>query len=532
MKFQHKIICSCLLLSALVYGACKKDLGNYEYTQPLDITIEGIPSNYAIAAGDKPDIQPVLKGAENVADSNFSYQWVMSVSYLIGEDKLRVIDNSKNLDSVFRYTSGAYNAYYLVTDKRTGRTWTTPFTITIMGSVRKNGWFLLTEKSDHTANIGYLIEDTLNVGTYPKRFSEFQTTLRDATTNVPYSLPGKPKFLSIVSASVNAAETGTKVWIYAGTDQWLEKINVTNDFTWKNRVYSFPLENSTGMTTLDKILPTSSGIGYGIKDTSLYRYYNVFRYTMGVPISRLATGELINIAPTIAQVTQTTSLASVVYDTRGKRFLYHYETNSFLKQFTNKIDGFNPDSVGMDLVWMGYTHAYAGNVIALMENSAKKRFIARMEFNSSATSLPLSLYEVTAPELFQAENFAIDLKYGFMYFSNGSKLFRYNLDTKTVQLVKDYGTGNNITKIRTKFHQSVIAPTQWQSVLNFPQSYNKFVLEPVSWGVSVTTFNGDYNSGGTLDVLKIDPLNPQAGSYYTVTGLGKIIDFDYYYSKL
>ncbi|WP_295124777.1 PKD-like family lipoprotein [uncultured Chitinophaga sp.] len=515
MTFQwFKYIC-CLTLFASLFTACKKDLGNYTYKDINTLTIKNIPDTLSLINGQAVNIEPGLDFTQDTVAGNYSFEWVSYDPRLADVYTKKVLADTRDLKMTLPLGIGNYNVYYTVKEKSTGITWQKKILVIITGTIKRRGWFVLSDVSDK-AKLDYFEEDMAAPGTFLVEYRNFIARVLDKVTATPMSLQGKPTFIEVFSNTV-AGVTGAKQWLYIGTENSGEKINITDGFTWENPLYSIKAETATGTyPATPSWVRGLSTQGYAYQEGNLFFSYPVLRAVWGVPVNRLSTGEPFSIAPHIAM---STGGVSLVFDRNNKRFLKHNASN-FMTTLTPKR--FDPNNMNKDLVWMGHTSAFGGQAIAILKDAADKRYLARMQFTTSGTFAADSLKEVTLTDLAGAENFIMDNQFGYFLYSKGGKLYRYNLDTEELILIKDYGASAQITLLKNR----VGSFAQWFQVEARPDIYNKVQLEPLILGITVGVFEpANPATSGKLDVIKIS--GSAASSYYTLTGFGKVVDAGY-----
>jgi hypothetical protein len=520
--FQYIQLYGLCLLLALV-TACRKDEGSYSYRDINELKIENIPDEYEVKFGAKASLQPKLTFTKDGAEDHYTYEWLIVDPNITSSAKLRVVHTGKDLDVDLKLVEGKYTAYYTVTEKATGVTWQRNFRLAVAGAFIKKGWLVMSEVKGNT-NISFLEEDMTRLGEYPVRHADFVGKIADRTTNTPLELKGAPRFLTTFANTVSTAEPTSKLWIYAGASEGCEKINVSNGFVWKAASYSFKYETANNYPVAPQWVFSPSGqMGYAYYNGELFKAYAAQREMFGVPTSRLATGEVYYVEPYMA-IPRGNNMTALMYDRDNKRFLKHGGSNvNFVAPLPANPNGFDPNNLGMDLVWMGHTTAFGGQAVALLKNPGGQYFLARMQYSQQGAFSALSLAEITVPELKQGERFELEERYGYLIYNVGGKLYRYDMDTKVNTLVKDYGANAKVTLIKSGLN-SALPP--WTAVLNFPQSYNKTQLEPPILGVAVGVYDpANADTSGKLDVL--DFSNPDVRTYYTLGGFGKVVDFDY-----
>ncbi|MFC3353518.1 hypothetical protein [Sphingobacterium zeae] len=101
------------------------------------------------------------------------------------------------------------------------------------------------------------------------------------------------------------------------------------------------------------------------------------------------------------------------------------------------------------------------------------------------------------------------------FYSVGSKIYQYDMDTKQVKMVKDYGS-RKVSMLKTNRTMSRITAT------------NEARYTSPRYAVIVGTYDEAFpDDSGTLDFLRIPGLMSPISTYYSFDGLGKVIDITY-----
>ncbi|MBV7529847.1 PKD-like family lipoprotein [Chitinophaga sp. sic0106] len=512
----------CLLSLVVLFAACRKDLGNYDYKEVNALAIKGIPDTVVVKLGTIVPITPQLTFTQDTVADHFTYEW-MAIDNA-SENKFKLLDSARNLTVEVPLQAGYYNVYYTVKEKSTGISWSKSFVMSVIGAFGTKGWFFMSDVGGKT-NVQFWEEDLTQLGVYPIRHLDLLSKIKDPVSGKSLTLEGKPKYMNVTNLSINVAETGFKNWIYLGSEFSSEKINLSNGMLWRSPSYSFRFETANLYPSNPLWVHSQGrGVGYAYYEGQLYRSNSTSKDVFGIPINKLNTGETFKISPYIAAPLNLLELLSIVYDEDNKRFMKHYGgSTSYMTTLLPKAGGFDPNNVGMDLLYMAHTAAFGGQAVAVLKDAANKRFIARITLTTSGTTSAEKLEEITLPELAQADHYEVDNRYGFLIYSVKEKLYAYDMDAKKQWLLRDYGAGSEITMLKSGMN--CILPS-WAAYLLRPQNYNRAQIEPPVVGLAVGVFNAAQGTmGGKVDVINMElSTNP---SYYSFTGFGKVVDVDY-----
>ncbi|ATL47760.1 hypothetical protein COR50_11625 [Chitinophaga caeni] len=534
-SFQYKSIIPVCFLALLTMFSCKKDLGNYDYHETFDMEIQGIEDSYNLVLGDTVSIIPNFSKVEGqqMDTAAFSYTWTVSDPRLVDLYRLRTISTSRNLEGVLPLSVGDYTIYYTVLDTLTRVSWIREFSVKVEGNIKPKGWFVLSEVNQQS-RLDYFIEDLDALGTYPQKYFDFTKLLLDPNSGKQLMLTGKPKFINYFMNNVAAAESGYKAYLYIGTDEMTEKINISNGLIWKDILYQFKLETATGTypETVDWVKSVTSATGYAFKGEELFVCDYAQRAKFGLSLNRLAvTSEPIKLHPSLA-ILDFLIPNAVGFDITKKRFVSHSgSTNSsmaLVPQDTSRST-FDPSDTKMDLVWMDATMAYGYMAVAILQDpGTSKRYMVRFNFEgASYNKIHIVDFKPVddAPGMDKMTRFVVDNYYGYLVYESEGKLYRMNLDTGITILIKDYGANMRISMLKKSPN---ISYTNWSSISSRPNNFNLPQLEPVALGIMAGVYDpANPDASGIVDVIKIPNTTQLADSYYTLTGFGKVVDAVY-----
>lgn len=505
-------------------GGCRKDLGNYNY-QPIDsLAIGNMQDSYQYTVGSKGNITPDLKFLQGSAfsESDYTYEWA---SYAGNTSAKKVIHTGKNLDVLLPLAIGSYRVYYVVRQKSTGITWQRQFNLEIYGTFQPGGWFVLNDIAGKT-RLDYYQENRDTWNTFPVIYRDFTSLIKDVNTGKALELTGKP--LSITAFTnkdvINSAFTYR---LYINTDKETEWINVTSGFAWDKLRYSFVNETISGEpATVPYIYPATTAGAYAYKDHNLY-LYNTTYSLYGTPINRIAgTSGTFPISEYFA-APYNTAMHALFFDTQGKRFLRSFNSASGATLVSISGQGLNLANVDKDLVWMGATRVFNGQVAAILKDNSNRYYLARISFPYPTTTSTSIAINVTAYEeitsrltgIASANKFVLDQQYGYLFYVSGNKLYQYDMDNKVVKVAKDYGTRTiSLLKVNTLTNYTVSSIPNFFARLGCP-----------GYGIIVGSYDEQNpNSSGTVDFYQSAALMGNLTTFTdSFTGLGKVVDVKY-----
>lgn len=527
MKTQYKgmlLTMICTGLAAIFSAGCRKDIGNYDYRPVDSLAIANIADVYRYSVGIKASITPDLKflAGTSLDENDYTFEWD---SYAGSTAIKKIIHNGKNLDVVLPLAIGSYKLYYVVTQKSTGISWQKKFSLEVYGAFQPGGWIVLNDVSGK-ARLDYYQENRDNWNTFPVIYRDFTSLIKDVNTGNALELDGKPISLTAFD-NKDAINNSLNYRLYINTDKETKWINLTAGFIWDKLRNSFANETVSGEPAfVSKIYPGVSGGAYAYKDHQLYLYHYLYSL-YGTPINRITgTTGTFPVSEFIAAPFNT-FMHAVFFDTQGKRFLRSHYSSSSATVLNVSGQGLNLAAVDKDLVWMGSTRVFNGQVAAILKDNNNQFYLARIAFpyptaTSTAITMSVISYENITNRLTGiavADKFMLDQQYGYLFYVSGNKLYQYDMDNKVVKVAKDYGSrkisllkGNTLT---------FFAPSNIPSLLAR--------LGCPGFGIIVgSNDEQNPNTSGTVDFYQAPALMGNL-TFYTnsFTGLGKVVDVQY-----
>ncbi|NML23030.1 hypothetical protein HHL16_19285 [Pseudoflavitalea sp. G-6-1-2] len=497
--------CGIICLLLLLVTACSKDLGNYDYKEINQCTINGISDEYTVLRGGNLDITPELQFSQdkNFDRNNYSFKWQ------VANDNQLVLSDKPELHEIITLPSQteAYTVYFMVTEKSTGVLWRSKFRIRVSTNI-SDGWLVLSE-ANSKARLDYL--------NYLSDNEPYQLYKDIFTQQSGPKLEGKPLFVNFYYR-IDAFSNVRGKTVVVGTDKDTYIVNTqTNTFTsYINladamSVYYPPPYHAESV----KPLYASRSYMYDNLGQLTYEYPTVGT-AYGRVVNRTITGEKINISPIYAEGIQS-SLYVLMYDVVNRRFMEHKEGNEVSSvpalAPSPLPPKFDPGNMGMDLMYMCATNAVTLQTYALLKHSSGKVYLARIQCDGTVFN-PLAFDEITtyAPMIAQATQFAIEHSQGYLIYLVGSKIYRYNPYDNTNEMVIDMGS-------RT------VSLIKFQRLLyNFQ---NPRYLDETSKLVVASYDPASPDNSGTLDLYTVPALNAPVVKYRSYNGFGKIVDVSY-----
>ncbi|WP_316837766.1 PKD-like family lipoprotein [Pedobacter nutrimenti] len=511
-KFKTGLTGIFLLLSVVIIS-CKKDTGNYSYNDINESAINGIDNAYTVLRGGKLSIMPKLSFTKDNSNdtSKYSYQWLSLDPQTIPAVS-KVLATTRNLDWVISLasTNKPYTIYYTVTEKSTGVIWRKKFALQINTDI-SDGWVVLNE-IDKGARLDYLNYDakTDNFNYYKDVLASFSTL----------KLKGKPQMVYFYQRRDLYASTSPRS-VLVGTDQNTFVINTDdNTFSKYTDIVNTMTNYYPPVYYARSVRCQGGNLSYMYDNLGQLFFENpTFAIVYSSPINKTITGETVNISPFYAEgYQQGIDSYALLYDVDKKRFMEHkeYGTSVSVPVVDDATPSapslFDPGHIDMELVYMASTTAVSAQTYALFKNTAGKLFLARISCDAYSF-VPLAFDEITnASQMAGATQFAIDPQQGYLIYTVGSKIYRYNVFDKSNTMVLDYGS-RKISLI--KYQKMVYKPDN----ARYAGYATKLIV--------CTYEETNPDSSGKMDLYNVPNLNGNLSVYKSFDGMGKIIDVAY-----
>ncbi|MES2005905.1 MAG: PKD-like family lipoprotein [Bacteroidota bacterium] len=499
------------ILLAVFASGCYKDLGNYSYHDINTIAVK-LDSSYIAVYGQRftiqPGIQMTMDMAANIDDtSKYSFEWyIIDPTYIPVPNAKFLLSTKRILDTVLSLKPGSnYPLTFKITDKKTNVKWTGNSLLTVTTSIFE-GWLALCDVNG---------KSRLDMASWDNTSYKLIPSVLDSVAS-GLSMNGKP-INATYCTQTGALGTALANAIYISTSEGTNRID-PETFKWSSNMniqYDILAPVSSGFVA-DMIHPTAGQINYlHSADSNLYSYYKPLQINWGATIN-VVTGETnpFKAAPFIAAPSGAVPYGSIIFDVTNKRFVRHMSSAiSCSLMPTTGMTLFNYSNIGMDLVYMAYSIYNGGEVNAVFKNSSTNKFYLA-KFTLAATITQTYYAEITGTNIANAELFAVNPDYGYLFYNVGGKVYEYDLGLKKSFLMLDKGA-SAITVM--KFH-----PFQKNTYQLGPKQvlYNKLVV-------------GSYDpakpseTAGLLDLYTVPGINGNLNAYLSIPGFGKIKSLTY-----
>lgn len=489
---KFKLLITCI---SLILVSCSKDEGNYVYEDINEVVFVGFQEEYTAMLGESFSIEPSLQFTQDssAAEDRYEYEWfVGSSSSQLGSSSQLATTRNLMLDAV-TLEPGDYTLVYEIKDMETGVTWQKKVRLNVVSTIYE-GWMVLNE-----VNGGSRLDMiSLLDGAY--------TPIHDVLQYVGSSLELEGQPVWVLNYNYNYNFYGVYV---TTTGNGTTKID-PETFDWED-TYRLSYEALANFPTdfgADQIVPIGPGSSYMQKDGDVYYYLSLFGTRYGVPINTL-NGQSFSTAPFIAPDDYG---YSVFYDETNKRFLRHgFDDSSMSEMPEGTLFDYE---TGMDLVYMTKTTYNGGEVFAILNDPGNSDlYLARI--TSTPSLLSQTYYEkipdAIAIDMAQADHFAVNPDFGYLFYSLNGKVYEYDFSLKTSKLMIE-NPGQEITLLA--FDQ------------NSPSSNSDPTAENFRTKLIVASYDPSA-AEGKFELYNVPPVNGDLQLFEAFGGFGRIVSESY-----
>lgn len=499
-EIKYWMVAGCIAISILFFS-CMRDKGNYNYKPVEDLVqVRGIDSMYFIdVLNEGWKIEPIvttMKG-EPIDTTQYTFGWYLN-QQLGGSDypNEEPLSTYFNLDipkdqmartitnaSVRGYLFGGFSVFYRITEKTTGLSKDTYFSV-ILGSMSYKGWLLLCDDNDGNARLAMvstLYGDSLIPDILKSLGSQFPTKGTPSFLKVDYQYRYKPG--SGPHPFIGTSET----FGILGNDT-LEYTTPRYDL--RNYIKDFPTdENFTGAKFY-----SSGYLHYLYNKGNFYSMYEY--YTTNFVKGNILNDKSFNVSEYMAVY----GSGAIVFNDDTKTFLRNPYTEYSLELPPGTLFNF---SVNQELRYIEYASTFNGGEMFAILDSTSKINLARFSPGGDQSYYK----EITAPDITKATLFAVDDFFGYLFYSVGGKLYQYNMIDTKATLIHDYGN-NEITVLKS-------------------YTANRDMFGVRFGNIVVCTYNDADPGSGTFDLYTNPALDGSMKLIQSFAKTGKIVDVSY-----
>lgn len=501
-KIINKFTVLCVLATMLV-SCLYEDLGNYDYKQINDITIDGITvDDWYIKVGyvDTLKIEPELTFAMDDNEEHYKYEWKAIERKDKGVEFL--MSKSKDLDFPVTLQANEYICYFSVIDSVRELTWTKRFFLRV-NSIATEGWVILCDENgksrmdiiapidENNSKIGLNIFEQGEMTGVPVGLGRlcFQgaSDIFLFTENGSYGLDRKS--LAATEASDMKYQFGlspAKVEIRA--------IDVTYTRTWDGNMFLLVDEKGD-------LYNRYSSMIYSFPQNHFANDENYFKVAPWLGVRRATTLE--------------TNESIMLYDQTNKRFIQIKggATLPSLMTFEN-TDLWPSATTGREMIYMESTKSYT--FALLRDENTRKVYLYCVELAPNGVNKQKYYMEVTGAGIENATTFAIHPLHPYLFYAVGSDVYQFDYLLKAPAEGVLHFSMETVRKLTFPVYQA------WSTSYQQWEKDREFQL--------VVASNSDKkakNESGIVRIYKVPDLRGELVEKSTYAPLGHIVDLLY-----
>ena len=514
------------LFMMLAVASCYDDKGNYSYNEIPTISIENIePSYICLRNADLLEITPKITSTieGEITPDNPNYEYSCRIGNTGGTFDDSQMWHIINPDSTQAFTwlpnedTGQYICVYTVRDKRTDVATNYQFDLQISSSTYE-GWLVLCgEGADNRARLDMVsVIDENRIQVLPDLLgnNELVTSLHNPTQIMfDCSIYANSRYTIYLMTEEGGYKLNTDELTTTAADEVVEGeflVDLQGDIP----IRICPVGKSY-FTTYAYLTVTQQGDLY-YKDVSTTGSLYEFPDNVSAEGN---DGEYV-VAPYVGagQNRPADSYAALLYDSSNQRFMgWDQEKGEGRTCFELPAGTIDPATTGKDLVYMEGTRFSNNTVFSILQDASGNRSIYGINLSGSLFQQQSYIESVQAENFNQAEHFAFNSQFPYMYYSYKDKLYSYNLGTQTLQQTISL-PGEEITMVKIDLFK---AP----NILDVPED-----MRAQQYYILV----GSYKTGASEDggILRMYRFNNTTNQLEEVEnrkyeGFGRIVDVTY-----
>ncbi|HBB08316.1 MAG TPA: hypothetical protein DCZ73_11260, partial [Bacteroides sp.] len=430
------------LFMMLAVASCYDDKGNYSYNEIPTISIENIePSYICLRNADLLEITPKITSTieGEITPDNPNYEYSCRIGNTGGTFDDSQMWHIINPDSTQAFTwlpnedTGQYICVYTVRDKRTDVATSYQFDLQISSSTYE-GWLVLCgEGADNRARLDMVsVIDENRIQVLPDLLgnNELVTSLHNPTQIMfDCSIYANSRYTIYLMTEEGGYKLNTDELTTTAADEVVEGeflVDLQGDIP----IRICPVGKSY-FTTYAYLTVTQQGDLY-YKDVSTTG--SLYEFPVNVSAEG-NDGEYV-VAPYVGagQNRPADSYAALLYDSSNQRFMgWDQEKGEGRTCFELPAGTIDPATTGKDLVYMEGTRFSNNTVFSILQDASGNRSIYGINLSGSLFQQQSYIESVQAENFNQAEHFAFNSQFPYMYYSYKDKLYSYNLGTQTLQ---------------------------------------------------------------------------------------------------
>lgn len=433
IRFAFSIAALFILLTT---GGCYKDKGNYDYINidTIRIAYNAAGGEYTVLQFDTLRIQPVISLSSNAKASNLKYEWsarLIDPSVATQNFPVIIISNQKNIDTAVSLVPAKYRVTYKITDTVSTRSSYLQYTVNVTSSFSE-GWLLM-QQIDNTGDVAVVTSSG-------KLLNKAYSSVNGA------SLPTNIKRIDIAKRSPQ------EIYLIAENEGVeVSPVSFGKIKSFNNWFFYPPAIQKPGINVY-LTPPNGSNCGVAINDGHVH-----IRRFGGFPPPVLYGSEIMlngninyKMAPYIAMGTFSASLyMAAMYETNSKRFIglqgdpWGLDGNLVAFTAANASAAYDPNNVGMDLVYMGASRQTAVHN-AIMRSGSD---LYLLQLNLGLPQVATLKQKMNAADIANISAAVNSLQLDYIYYAAGNKIYMYEIGPNSSSVIYEFPAGENVTTL-------------------------------------------------------------------------------------
>lgn len=535
---------SCLLLATCFMTSCVNDEGSYDYTELAEITIEGIPEltevlQYVDNLKLSPRFISSTEGEIKSGDPNWTVQYRLGHKGMgsMGFDEAAQKSivwadltpaSGFAIDVPVEYPTGQYLLWVTLTDNRNGSVTSKQYEVSV-GSTTYEGWLVLcNEGAEERARLDMI--------------SKLSTTRIEPIYDICKGLPTL-HHATCINCWTQGSTPGDQANLFTTEGSYrLNSETLESDEAWEFNNWYFAFDPEEKIIKEDNFAGATYSwlqkfkICFSENGNMYIKTDGISGAAYSVPCNNLREGDgaKFRLAPYVGYSwvrpwSDSYAQFMLFYDIDNRRFLLYkggstYQTAPLQLQVIPEPSAdlpnlFTYSNTGKDFVYMQSTRRSNGLVYTILQDpSTGKRSIYGINIGGSSYVQELYDPNVNAPDFEKATQFAFDNRFPLLFYSVGSKLYCYNLGTKTTKEIDTGLGGDEITKLKFNLYRA----TDYSELANQSEEFMN-----QQYRLIVCTCGSDTQKGGKVTFFDVDGVSSTAKKGEQYTGFGKIVDIIY-----
>lgn len=484
------IIAAFVLL--VVTGGCYKDKGNYSYVSidTVRIAYDAAGRAYTVLQFDTLRIKPVITLSAGSTEALLKYEWSarqVDPSVASQQFPITILSNRRNLDTAVSLAAANYLVTFKATDTVTGISSYLFYDVAVTSSFSE-GWLLM----EQTGAGGDVAIITSAGKLLDKVYSQVNgVSLPADVRKVEVSSKRSPMEIYLMSEN-----DGVEV-----SPVSFAKIKSFNNWFFYPPAVKKPQYNQY-------LTDGSANCGVAINNGLVH-----IRRFGGFPPPVLYGAEILldgktgyKMAPWVLRGNFNAALyLAAFYETTGKRFIGlrggTYDLDGNLVHFSapDASAAFDPDNVGMDLLYMG-----AGREAVIYNAVMKSGTDAYLlQLNLNVAQSARLKQKMNAPGAADLTAAVSSLLLDYVYYASGNKLYMYEIGPNTASVIYEFPAGEAVTTLAIDPDRSAteMLATTWNGTTG--KAY-KFNLD-ITGKPENNTFAAKYEGLGKVISTKYKP---------------------------